>query len=53
MDVCNTEDFTRDEHGLIFEMSKAVVLSNLYGKCEHLYTQNATRFHQQDIYNVT
>ncbi|XP_003247534.1 uncharacterized protein LOC100574684 [Acyrthosiphon pisum] len=52
MDVCNAEYFTRNEHGFIFEMSKEVVLPNLYWKSEHLNTQNATCFYQQDTNDV-
>ncbi|XP_060858451.1 uncharacterized protein LOC132935837 [Metopolophium dirhodum] len=53
MNVCNTEDFTSDDHRLIFEMSKEVVLPSLYWKSEHLNTHNATRFYQRDANDVT
>ncbi|XP_060856641.1 uncharacterized protein LOC132934349 isoform X2 [Metopolophium dirhodum] len=53
MDVCNTEDFTRDEHGFIFEISKEVVLPSVYWKSEHLNTHNAKGFYQQDTNDVT
>ncbi|XP_060857552.1 uncharacterized protein LOC132935110 [Metopolophium dirhodum] len=53
MNDCNTEYFTSDEHGLIFEMSKEVVLPSLYWKSEHLNIQNATRFFQRDANDVT
>ncbi|XP_060857813.1 uncharacterized protein LOC132935315 [Metopolophium dirhodum] len=49
MDVCNTEDV----HGLIFELSKEVVLPSLYWKSEHLNIENATRFYQQNANDVT
>eukprot|EP00102_Acyrthosiphon_pisum_P021340 XP_016658550.1 PREDICTED: uncharacterized protein LOC100575998 isoform X2 [Acyrthosiphon pisum] len=45
---CNTEDLTRDEHGFIFQISKEVVLPDIYWKSEHLNSENATRFVQQD-----
>ncbi|XP_060873450.1 uncharacterized protein LOC132947226 [Metopolophium dirhodum] len=47
------EDFTKDIHGLIFEMSKEVVLPSLYWKSEHLNAHNATRFIQRDANDVT
>ncbi|XP_008185080.1 uncharacterized protein LOC100573579 isoform X2 [Acyrthosiphon pisum] len=53
MDVCNTEDFTRDKYGLIFEISKEVILPSLYWKSEHLNAQNATGFYQRDANDVT
>jgi len=53
MDVCNTEDFTRDKHRIIFEMSKKVFLPSLYWKSEHLIAQNATGFYQRDTYDET
>ncbi|XP_003242833.1 uncharacterized protein LOC100572541 isoform X2 [Acyrthosiphon pisum] len=45
---CNTEDLTRDEHGIIFEISNQVVLPNIYWKSEHLSSENAARFVQHD-----
>jgi len=53
MDVCNIEDFIWDGHGLIFEMSKEVVLPSLYWKSEYLNTHNATDFYQRDTNDVT
>jgi len=53
MDVWNTEDFTRYEHGFIFEMSKEIVLPSLYWKSEHLNTHDATGFYQRDTNDVT
>jgi len=53
MDVCNTEDFTRDEHGFIFEISKEVVLPSIYWKSEHLNIHNSKGFYQQDTNDVT
>ncbi|XP_060873371.1 uncharacterized protein LOC132947174 isoform X2 [Metopolophium dirhodum] len=47
------EDVTKDIHGLIFEMSKEVVLPSIYWKCEHLNAHNATRFYERDALDVT
>ncbi|CAI6360447.1 unnamed protein product [Macrosiphum euphorbiae] len=52
MDVCNTEDFTMDKHGFIFEMFKKAVLPSLYWKSEHLGEQYATGFYQRDTFDV-
>jgi len=53
MEVSKTENFTRDEHGLIYEMSKKVVFPSLYWKSDHLNSQNATGFYQRDTNDVT
>jgi len=56
MDVCNTEDLRRDDHGIIFEMSKDIQLYILVyiGKANiFIPTQNAIRFYQQDTDDVT
>ncbi|XP_016664040.1 uncharacterized protein LOC100573191 [Acyrthosiphon pisum] len=45
---CNAEDFSRDEDGIIFKLSKEVVLPSVYWKSEHLNSQNATKFYEQD-----
>ncbi|XP_016659686.1 uncharacterized protein LOC107883678 [Acyrthosiphon pisum] len=45
---CNAEDFSRDEDGIIFKLSKEVVLPSLYWKSEHLNSQNATKFYERD-----
>ena len=44
-----TEDFTRDVHGLIFDMSKEVVLPSWYWEID-LGAQNAIGFYQRDAW---
>jgi len=49
----NTKEFKMEDHGLIFEISKTVILQSLFWTSTHLRKQNTTAFCYRRFFEKT